>query len=111
MRALKRAVFEAAICKGTVCVHIDAAEGLEAPVSVPCMLEYGLDQVRPIPDLDIGPLGIRATLSFQCEPVGTFVPWDAVVAMVMRSPAFVAQWPRLVEAGPPVEKRAGLRAV
>jgi hypothetical protein len=46
-----------------------------------CTLRYGLDMAKPIPDLEITDEGIRATLSFSCEPCKTFVPWDAVAAI------------------------------
>ena len=46
-----------------------------------CTLRYGLDMAKPIPDLKITDEGIRATLSFACEPVKTFVPWDAVAGI------------------------------
>jgi hypothetical protein len=47
-----------------------------------CCLRYGVEQPKPIPDLEITDDGIRATLSFSCEPVKTFVPWDAVAGIV-----------------------------
>ena len=44
-------------------------------------LRYGLDQAKPIPDLEITDEGIRATLSFGNTPIKTFVPWDAVAGI------------------------------
>jgi stringent starvation protein B len=41
-------------------------------------LDYGLHFTPPIPDLDVGDEGIRATLSFSRQPTVTFVPWTAV---------------------------------
>lgn len=107
MSTLKRSVFEAALSHGMVTVHVVPAEGLALPVEAPCALHYGLDMPRPITDLDVGPLGIRAVLSFSCTPVATFVPWEAVLAIVLRAPLFIAQWPIGVvatDAGP-VEPR------
>jgi hypothetical protein len=46
----------------------------------PFCLDYGLDMPRPIPDLETDERGIKATLSFGGEPVGTFVPWAAIIA-------------------------------
>jgi hypothetical protein len=48
------------------------------PVGKVEILAYGLDMVKPIPDLEITDEGIHATLSFSCEPYKTFVPWAAV---------------------------------
>lgn len=48
------------------------------------VLLYGIDfAVNPIPDLVVGPDGIRATLSFDREPCQTFVPWGAVAGFSM----------------------------
>jgi hypothetical protein len=44
-------------------------------------LDFGLDMPRPIDDLEVSDDGIRATLSFSCEPVPVFVPWAAVNTM------------------------------
>jgi hypothetical protein len=56
------------------------ADGGRAPVHF-MFLRYGLDMAKPIPDLEITDDGIRATLSFSCEPVKTFVPWAAVAGI------------------------------
>jgi len=47
-------------------------------------LEYGLDMPKPISDLVCEDGGIRATLSFDCEPHLTFVPYDAIAAIRCR---------------------------
>lgn len=49
--------------------------------SAELVLEYGSDMPVPIPDLHIGEAGIAATLSFNREPVPTFVPWAAVLSL------------------------------
>lgn len=45
-------------------------------------LAYGFDMVVPIPDLTCEEKGIRATLSFGGQPYLTFVPYEAVEAIV-----------------------------
>ena len=45
------------------------------------MFQYGLNQPRPIPDLELARDGIVATLSFNNEPFYTFVPWGAIFAI------------------------------
>lgn len=50
--------------------------------SAELVLEYGYDMPVPIPDLHVGEVGIAATLSFNRQPVPTFVPWVAVTAVV-----------------------------
>lgn len=45
------------------------------------MLDYNLDAVIPIHDLEATDQGISATLSFSREPHKTFVPWAAVLIM------------------------------
>jgi hypothetical protein len=65
------------------------------------MLEYELDPVVPIPDLEVTAAGVRATLSFGREPFATFIPWLAVLAM----------GPMHAERIESPAKRRGLRAV
>ena len=45
--------------------------------------EYGLNLPVPIDDLEITDDGIRATLSFSRCPHPTFVPWAAVVGILL----------------------------
>ena len=45
--------------------------------------EYGLNLPVPIDDLAITDDGIRATLSFSRRPHPTFVPWAAVVGILL----------------------------
>ncbi|NUO49046.1 MAG: hypothetical protein HOV80_09345 [Polyangiaceae bacterium] len=58
--------------------------------SAELVLEYGYDMPVPIPDLHIGEAGIAATLSFNRQPVPTFVPWSAVLSL-KASPAVPKQ--------------------
>lgn len=53
------------------------------------VLQYGLNMRIPIPDLDIGADGIGATLSFNRNPVWTFIPWSAVFAIVSENGAML----------------------
>jgi hypothetical protein len=53
------------------------------------VLQYGLNMRIPIPDLDIGAEGIGATLSFNRNPVWTFIPWSAVFAIVSENGAML----------------------
>jgi hypothetical protein len=64
-------------------VHLDARrEGVLLPERLRgdghVRLDYGYGLTPPIPDLEIGDEGIRATLSFNRAPFATFVPWAAV---------------------------------
>lgn len=113
MTEVKRKVFEAALCTGVVVdVTVIASEGLDLPASVqlPALLQYGLAMPVPIPDIDAGPTGIRATLSFSRTPVPTFVPWDAVARMSMAG-VMLCHWEvkvEQVEAEPPARPKLGL---
>lgn len=44
-------------------------------------LEIGLDMVVPIPNLDVGDAGIRATLSFARTPFECWIPWSTIVSV------------------------------
>lgn len=57
--------------------------------------DYGTSMPVPIEDLDIGDLGISATLSFNRTPFKTFLPWDAVFTMQASTPTLMggAAWP------------------
>lgn len=112
MNTIKRAVFEACLAKGGIVrVHVLPAEGLKLPrsVTLPTVLEYGLNLAKPIVDLDVQEGGIRATLSFGNAPEETFVPWDSVLAAVILDPClFIAQWPRGCEPPRAGKPRLGL---
>lgn len=61
-RAIKRKVFEAALCGARLVeVQVIASKGLSLPshVELPAMLHYGLDLPTPIPDLDVTDAGSR----------------------------------------------------
>jgi len=49
-------------------------------------LQYGMNLVRPIIDLNIGADGISATLSFNRKDFKTFVPWTSVLTMFPGNP-------------------------
>jgi hypothetical protein len=64
-------------------VHLDARrQGVRLPDRLRgdghVRLDYGYGLTPPIPDLEIGEEGIKATLSFSRQPFETFVPWSAV---------------------------------
>jgi hypothetical protein len=89
-KAKAREAFEAALSRFySVFVLVGKHPALivpraHSPENGRLVLEYGLDLRKPIPDLEATEDGIKATLSFACEPVATFVPWEAVRAMEAR---------------------------
>jgi hypothetical protein len=101
-----KGVFEHLLCHGGVLVMVEvAAAGVVLPPHLHdkprVVLQYELEPVVPIPDLDVTVEGIRATLSFSREPFATFVPWAAVIVMAPMRPAQLEEKP----------KRPKLRAV
>jgi len=56
---------------------LDIPEHLRAG-ECPLVLRYDANPVIPIPDLELTPLGLSATLSFDRTPRKTFVPWEAI---------------------------------
>ena len=81
-----RASFEHLLCHNGVVVAVNVtAPGVELPPHLrdrTCVvLQYELEPVVPIPDLEVTVDGIRATLSFDRTSFATFVPWTAVLAM------------------------------
>jgi len=68
--------------------------------------EYGLDLPIQIPDLLVDENGIRATLSFDRVPCGTFVPWEAVVTL---GPVAGETIPRMAQVT--ARRRSSLRLV
>jgi len=100
-----REAFEAALARfytvRVLVIDIDRPALVIPPAYHPSkrrlVLEYGLDMLKPIPDLEATTDGIKATLSFANEPHETFIPWEAVNHM-----AGVGERPR---------QRAKLRAV
>jgi hypothetical protein len=98
--------FEYLLCHNGVALTLDpAVAGVVLPPHLldqpHVLLQYELEPVVPIPDLEVTAEGVRATLSFGREPFATFVPWSAVLAM---GPMHAER----VEAPP---KRAKLRSV
>jgi stringent starvation protein B len=79
----KKEVMLALLERSEARVHLDARRtGVVLPERIlgdgHVRLDYGLHFTPPIPDLDVGDDGIRATLSFNRVPTATFVPWAAV---------------------------------
>ena len=111
MNALKRAVFEAAIAQGEIAVLVADVPGVDVPCGLPCTLHYGLDMPKPIPDLEVDESGVRATLSFSCTPVQTFVPWDAVVGIHSVRGDFAAFFVPVFDLSPAMSSFPKLRAV
>ena len=98
--------FEHLLCHNGVVVAVNvAAAGVVLPPHLRdrlhVVLNYELDPVVPIPDLEVTAEGVRAMLSFGRQPFATFVPWTAVLAM---APMHAER----IETPP---KRAKLRAV
>ena len=82
-RPSKRDAFMAFLAEGWVSIHLDARR---PEVDVPdefrsnghLVLQYGRNMPIPIPDLQVGEDGIRATLSFSRLPHQTIIPWSSV---------------------------------
>jgi hypothetical protein len=91
-------VFEHHLARGGVKIQVRAgADNVELPahlIADGCVLEYELDAVVPIPDLEVTEAGIRATLSFQRTPHKTFIPWSEVVAIAPMRPPMPDEKPR-----------------
>ena len=62
---------------------LDGPEGVKPGVGETTTFEYGLNLPVPIDDLEIMETGIRATLSFSRMLRPTFVPWEAVVGILL----------------------------
>ena len=58
-------------------------EGVRPGERETTIFEYGLNLPVPIYDLEIMEAGIGATLSFARVPRHTFVPWEAVVGILL----------------------------
>ena len=79
----KKEVMLALLERSEARVHLDARrQGVRLPDRLlgdgHVRLDYGYGLTPPIPDLEIGDDGIKATLSFSRVPFETFVPWSAV---------------------------------
>jgi stringent starvation protein B len=82
-RPSKQEAFAALLNEGWVSLHIDARRpGVVVPTpfssQAHLILQYGRNMPLPIPDLEVTPAGISATLSFARVPHRTYVPWSAV---------------------------------
>ncbi len=112
MAEKKRQVFLDLLATGnTVLVMLDATyTGVVVPsayAAIPQLgLHYGLNTPVPIPDLEARDDGIAATLSFSRVPCATFVPWEAVNAIV--APAGVGE---VAEEAPKPKRGRHLRSV
>jgi hypothetical protein len=83
----KHAMFFALFAQGEVAVCVDGRRpGTVLPGALTALpivvLTYGPALPIPIRDFSLEEGGIRATLSFDRVPTPTFVPWDAVWALV-----------------------------
>ena len=90
-RPPKPEAFLALLKEGWTSLHLDARRagvlvppGLKAEAHL--VLQYGHDLPIPIPDLEVGEDGVRATLSFSRTPHRTLVPWSAVYAITCNDP-------------------------
>jgi hypothetical protein len=90
----KRTIFEEGLKDPEVEVHVLEAPGLVAPPTLkyPTMFVYGLNMPNPVRDLTCDDLGIKAILSFNQEPHETFVPWSAVLAIVLKYRGVAISW-------------------
>lgn len=62
---------------------LEVPEGVKPGVGETTTFEYGLNLPVPIDDLEITGEGVKATLSFSRSPHPTFVPWAAVVGILL----------------------------
>jgi hypothetical protein len=105
--------FERLLCNCGVLVLVDsAASGVVLPkhLTGKIMLDYDLDAIVPIPDLEATNQGVSATLSFSREPHKTFVPWTAVIVMAPKRTGVTSSRTRVSEGpeGPGWERRLKL---
>lgn len=106
----KRAIFEEGLKDPEVEVHLFNVPGLIAPATLkyPAMFVYGLNLPNPIHDLVCDDLGIKAILSFSQEPHETFVPWKAVLAIVLKYRGIAVSWKpdsaETMPSSPPVDR-------
>jgi|WetSurMetagenome_2_1015567.scaffolds.fasta_scaffold00973_30 hypothetical protein len=80
------ALMEHLLCNNGVRILVSpSAHGVVLPAHLMdeerVCLEYDLDAVVPIDDIEVTDEGIRATLSFSRAPFATFIPWAAVLGM------------------------------
>ena len=95
MTTLKRITFEMILAQGDtgVFVRVNAqTTGLPFDEGQILMLKYRLGEPENTRDLVVNDDGIAATLSFNNRSAATFVPWEAVAAVVAMDKSFTAQW-------------------
>ena len=82
--ALEKLLSEVSLVRVVFINHplLVAPEGVKPEGGGTATFEYGLDLPVPIDELEITDEGIKATLSFSRIPRPTFVPWEAVVAIL-----------------------------
>ena len=71
-------------------------------------LEVGLNMATPIPDLEIGELGMQATLTFSGDIFRCWVPWDAVFAMQQSGGGAGVVWPDFAPPDSELSKAKGV---
>lgn len=91
--AIKKSVFSSLLEKDVVLIlipHPHPGVVLPQHLKFPLFLEYGLDMPTPIRDLVVNDRGVSAILSFDFIPTNTFVPWEAIGTLNVRSNVFQA---------------------
>jgi hypothetical protein len=90
----KRTIFEEGLADPEVEVMVFDVPGLIAPsfLQYPTVFRYGLNMPNPIPDLVCDEHGISATLSFNQTPHETFVPWAAVLGILLKYRGIGISW-------------------
>jgi len=84
----KREAVEALLQKDNIKIIMDARrDGVVVPQQFQAcgelVLCIGLSTLIPIPDLEVGDIGIAATLSFERTPHKCFIPWTSLYAVVL----------------------------
>ena len=98
----KKATVEALLKEeGSIFVQLDATKkGVRVPdylsKEAHLSIQIGYNLAVQIYDLEIGDIGISATLSFNHSPFTCFVPWTAVYAVVTYSKESLC-WPLATE--------------
>lgn len=78
------------------------------------LLHLGRNLPTPIPDLEVGDEGIRATLSFDQTPFGVWLPWTCVLAAGLAGSEMFCQFqgrPDQPEPAPEPDKRGPFSVV
>lgn len=89
--AVKKLIFSSLLERDVVLVLIPYPHSeviLPQHLKFPLFLEYGLDMPIPIKDLVVDDRGISAVLSFDFVQTKTFVPWEAIGTLNVKSNIF-----------------------